>query len=100
MRFFLQLLLLSAVSLSAIAAQQPTQSSQSEATSEKKEAGKTSQSQPLKLPAEIRLIFKVEEMPGIENPRSFWEGTYEIRVVDWSTIDERTKAGADATERR
>src|SRR5207237_9113879 len=96
MRLFLQLLLLSAVTLPAVSAQQPTKSSQSETTSEKSEAAKTSQSQPVKLPAEIRLILKVEEMPGIENPKSFWEGTYEIRVVDWSTIVERTKSGSDA----
>ncbi len=98
MRLFLQLLLLSAVSLPAVSTQQPTKSRQAETTSEKSEAGKISQSKPFKLPAEIRLILKVEEMPGIENPQSFWEGTYEIRVVDWSTIDERTKAGADASE--
>lgn len=98
MRLFLKLLLLSAVSLPAVSAQQPTKSSQSETTSGKGEAVKTSQSRPFKLPAEIRLILKVEEMLGIENPKSFWEGTYEIRVVDWSTIDERTKAGADASE--
>jgi len=96
MRLFLQLLLLATVNLLAVSAQQPTKSNQSETTGEKKEAAKTSQSQPFKLPAEIKLILKVEEMPGIENPKSFWEGTYEIRVVDWSTIEERTKAGADA----
>jgi hypothetical protein len=94
MRLILQLLLLSTVNLLAVSAQQPAKSSQSE-SSEKKEAAKTSQSQPLKLPAEIKLILKVEEMPGLENPKSFWEGTYEIRGVDWNTIEERTKAGAD-----
>ena len=96
MRLLLQILLLATVNLLAVSAQQPTGTNQSEAAGEKKEVAKTSQSQPFKLPAEIKLILKVEEMPGIENPKSFWEGTYEIRVVDWSTVEERTKAGADA----
>lgn len=98
MRFSLQIWLLSTVTLFAVSAQPAPKTSQSETTKEKKEAANTSQSKPLKLPEEIKLTLKVEEMPGIENPKSFWEGTYEIRVADWSTIDEKTKAGADATD--
>jgi hypothetical protein len=44
-------------------------------------------------PEEIRLIVTVEEMPGISNPKSFWEGSYEIRVADWNTVVEKTKSG-------
>ncbi len=96
MKLFLLLLLLSAVNLPGVFAQQPTKSSQSEATSEK--SAKTSRSQPFKLPTEIKLILRVEELPGIENPKSFWEGVYEIQVADWHTIVERTKSGDDAEE--
>lgn len=44
-------------------------------------------------PKEITLIVTVDEMPGISNPKSFWEGSYEIRVADWSTVVEKTKSG-------
>lgn len=44
-------------------------------------------------PEEIKLIVTVEEMPGIANPKSFWEGSYEIRVADWNTVVEKTKSG-------
>jgi hypothetical protein len=96
MKLSLQLLLLSTVTLLSVSAQQAPRTSQSETANQKKAADNTSQSKPFKLPEEIKLTLKVEEMPGIENPKSFWEGTYEIRLVDWSTIDERTKAGLDA----
>ncbi|HBB93779.1 MAG TPA: hypothetical protein DC054_00150 [Blastocatellia bacterium] len=45
-----------------------------------------------KLPAEIKVILKVDELPGADNSGSFWEGVYEIRVADWRTIVEKTKA--------
>lgn len=46
-----------------------------------------------KLPAHITLILEVTELAGSETPKSFWEGTYEIRVADWSEIVEKTKSG-------
>jgi hypothetical protein len=95
MKIFLQLLMLATVNLSSVPAQQTSASHQAQAAGEKQAFANTAQSKPFKLPEEIRLILKVEEMPGLESPRSFWEGTYEIRVVDWKTIDERTKAGSD-----
>lgn len=98
MRLSLQLFLLATVTLFAVSAQQARKTGQSETTTEKTEAANASQSKPFKLPEEIKLTLKVEEMPGLENPKSFWEGTYEIRVADWSTIDARTKAGADAVD--
>ena len=46
-----------------------------------------------KPPEEITLIVAVEEMPGISNAKSFWEGSYEIRVADWKTVVAKTKSG-------
>lgn len=51
-----------------------------------------------KLPAEIRLVVTVEESPGIDNPKSFWEGVYEIRVANWSEVVERTKSRGNTQE--
>lgn len=48
----------------------------------------------LKLPAEVRLILEVTELPGIANPKSFWEGDYEIRIADWSAVVAQTKTGS------
>jgi hypothetical protein len=50
---------------------------------------------PTTLPANIKLTIEVEEMPGFDKPGSFWEAGYEIRLVDWRTIVESTKSGAD-----
>ena len=50
------------------------------------------------LPVNIRLTIEVEEMPGMDNPGSFWETGYEIRLVDWRTIVERTKSGTDLAD--
>lgn len=91
MKPFLLLLLLTAINLPAGSAQQSVKSTQSEVASEKREAAQT----PFTLPTEIKVILKVDELPGIENPRSFWEGVYEIRVADWRTIVEKTKSGGD-----
>lgn len=44
-------------------------------------------------PEEITLIVTVEEMPGMSNPKSFWESSYEIRVADWTQVVEKTKSG-------
>jgi hypothetical protein len=94
MKLFLVLLLLPAVNLPSVSAQQSVKSTQSEVASKKREAAKT----PFTLPAEIKVILKVEELPGIENPKSFWEGVYEVRVADWHTIVEKTKSGGDPEE--
>jgi hypothetical protein len=51
------------------------------------------QSQTFKLPPEIKLNLEMEALPGIENPKSFWEGVYEIRVVNWQVVVEKTKSG-------
>jgi|GEM_PF-5446946 len=51
-----------------------------------------------KVPTEIKVILKIEDLPGIERAGSFWEGAYEVRVADWRTIVERTKAGQDPEE--
>src|SRR5229473_4849395 len=94
MKVSVLLLVLSACSLSMVSAQQtsgPAGTSQSEVASEKKEPAK----RPIKLPAEIKLILEVEELPGRENPKSFWEAGYEIRIVDWRAIVERTRTGGD-----
>lgn len=45
------------------------------------------------LPPEIGVVVTVQEMPGMENPKSFWEGDYELRIADWQAVVERTKAG-------
>jgi hypothetical protein len=50
------------------------------------------------LPANIKLTIEVEEMPGFDKPGSFWEAGYEIRLVDWRTIVERTKTGTDLSD--
>jgi len=50
------------------------------------------------LPASIKLTIEVEEMPGFDKAGSFWEAGYEIRLVDWRTIVERTKSGADLAD--
>jgi hypothetical protein len=46
-----------------------------------------------KVPAAIKVILKVDESPGADNSKSFWEGVYEVRVADWRTIVDKTKAG-------
>lgn len=84
---FLLLLLLTVNSLSVFG-QPPATSGQSE----------TGTKPPFKLPAEIKVILNVDELPGIDNPKSFWEGTYEIRLADWRTIVEKTKSGSDVAE--
>ncbi len=50
------------------------------------QASKAAPPKPTKLPAEIVLILSLEEMPGLDNPKSFWEGAYEIRVADWQAL--------------
>lgn len=45
-------------------------------------ATQSRQPETLKLPGEIRLVLAVEELPGIANPKSFWEVAYEIRIAD------------------
>ena len=92
MKPFVLLLFLSAVNLPSVSAQQSMKSSV--VASNKGETARTS----FKLPAEIKVILTVEEMPGIENPKSFWEGVYEIRVADWRTIVEKTKSGSGDVE--
>jgi hypothetical protein len=92
MKPVLLLLFLSAVNLPAVSAQQSTKSSV--VASDKSETARPS----FKVPAEIKVILTVEEMPGIENPKSFWEGVYEIRVADWHTIVEKTKSGSGDVE--
>lgn len=47
-----------------------------------------------KVPDEITLTIEIIEASGIDNPRSFWEGVYEIRIADWSEVVEKTKAGS------
>jgi hypothetical protein len=95
-KLFLLLLVLSAVNLPAISAQQTSENpvpNQAAAARDKQENAGTSQGQRFELPAEIKLILEVEDLPGIENAKSFWEGFYEIRVVDWKAVVEKTKSG-------
>src|SRR6184192_1258803 len=47
------------------------------------------------LPANIKLTIEIEEMPGCDNPLSFWDTGYEIRLLDWRTVVERTKSGTE-----
>jgi hypothetical protein len=93
MRLFLLLILL-ALNIPSCLAQAPVAPGQPEVANKKSESAKAT----TKLPAEIKLILQVADMPGIENAKSFWEGTYEIRVADWKTIVDRTKAGQDPEE--
>lgn len=46
-----------------------------------------------KVPTQITLVLEVTELSGSETAGSFWEGTYELRVADWSEVVEKTKAG-------
>ncbi len=46
-----------------------------------------------KLPTEVKLVLSLEEMPGLENPKSFWEGDYELRIADRRTVIEKTRTG-------
>lgn len=55
---------------------------------------------PFTLPANIKLILSVEQLPGLESPNSFWEGAYEISVTDWRTVVDKTTAGEDIAEGR
>ncbi|MEA2204986.1 MAG: hypothetical protein QOE77_1762 [Blastocatellia bacterium] len=86
--------LLFVLNISSGVVQEPVTSGHPAVAGTKSEPAKT----PLKLPAEIKLILRVDDMPGIDNAKSFWEATYEIRVADWQTIVERTKAGQDPEE--
>jgi hypothetical protein len=65
--------------LAAAAAQVPVRA---------KAAGSTQsdRAQPFKLPKEISLVLAVEELPGMANPRSFWEVAYDIRIADKSAV--------------
>lgn len=97
-RLFLLLLLLFTVNQQTVSAQQTQEkfvTAQSNELTGSKSAAPVSQSRPFKVPAEIRLIVKVEELPGIANPQSFWEGFYEIRVADWSAVVEKTTLGGE-----
>src|SRR6266498_3838843 len=94
MKYFFSLLFVLAVGLPAVFRPQSATFAQTEVGGQKEEPAKT----PIKVPAEIKVILKVEEMPGIEKPKSFWEGVYEIRVADWGTIVENMKSGADAED--
>ena len=38
------------------------------------------------LPAEISLTVSVENMPGLTDANSFWEGAYEVRIADWNSV--------------
>lgn len=51
-----------------------------------------------KLPVDIKLRLEVAELPGQNNPKSFWEAGYEVRIVDWRTIVEVTKAGGNVKD--
>jgi hypothetical protein len=51
-----------------------------------------------KLPAEIKVILIVDELPGADKSGSFWEGVYEVRIADWRTIVEKTNAGEKAED--
>ena len=52
-------------------------------------AQRTSRAKPaaaFKLPKEIVLVITVEDLPGIKNPKSFWEAAYDIRIADWNLL--------------
>jgi len=50
---------------------------------------------PSKLPKEVSLVLEVTESPGLADHKSFWEGDYEIRIADWSSVVAATKSGDD-----
>jgi hypothetical protein len=45
-----------------------------------------------KLPDQIRVVLEIAPSTTQVSPNSFWEGTYEIRIVDWSEVERATQA--------
>lgn len=45
-------------------------------------------------PKNLTLVLKLDSMPGIENPKSFWEVSYDWRIADKKLLDEMTVAGS------
>jgi len=88
------------LNLSIVAAQQtsPNTIPDQSAASVSRDGQETRKTTSPKLPAEISLVLEVTESPGIANPKSFWEGVYEIRVADWSAIVANTKSGGSKSE--
>lgn len=66
---------------------------QYKAQDKERHAVATVQPSPTKQPSEINLTLELAELPGITNPKSFWEGAYEIRIADWKEVEDKTKAG-------
>lgn len=92
MKSFLLLFTLSAITTTTILAQTEKRAvKQWTHRADEKDAGKTSRDGASKVPKEINLILQVEELPGISNPKSFWESAYEIRVADWDAVVEKTE---------
>lgn len=96
---FSSLLVALTLNLSMVAAQETSPNSlpDQSATGASRDDQKTRKTTSPKLPAEISLILEVTESPGIANPKSFWEGVYEIRVADWSVVVANTKS-SDSTK--
>lgn len=53
----------------------------------------TAQVRSSRLPADIEIVMSLEELPGMNSPDSFWECSYEVRVVDWKDVVQATEAG-------
>lgn len=43
----------------------------------------------VKLPKEIVLVITVEDLPGMKNPKTFWEAAYDVRIEDWNSLKAR-----------
>ncbi len=63
-------------------------------SSEATEAAASSQTKSPPLPTEIVLLLEVEDLPGMADAGSFWEGVFEIRVAEWNEVEDATRAGS------
>ncbi len=98
-KVFSSLLVALTLNLSMVAAQQPAQKMfPDEPAAAGPQDQQTRKTTSTKLPAEISLILEVTESPGMANPKSFWEGVYEIRVADWSAVVANTKSSSSTRE--
>lgn len=98
-KVFSSLLVTLTLNLSMVAAQQTSRKTfPDQPAAARREDQETRKTTSTKQPAEISLILEVTESPGIANPKSFWEGVYEIRVADWSAVVAKTKSGGNTQE--
>lgn len=86
LRFLLMALFAAGVALSCAPMLAGQQASQHKPGRSAKHVAQAKPAETFKLPTEIVLVFAIEELPGINNPKSFWEAAYEIRIADWNAI--------------